>query len=44
MTCLKNTMVHYGAYVVLALRQLWMIKTVCGKGNLGSKIEVCKVN
>lgn len=34
----------YGAYVVLALRQLWMIKTVCEKGNLGSKIEVCKLN
>lgn len=22
---------NYGAYVVLALRQLWMIKTVCGR-------------
>ena len=37
---------HYGALWCIcclkALRQLWMIKTVCGKGNLGSKIEVCK--
>ena len=39
---------HYDALWCIcclkALRQLWMIKTVCGKGNLGSKIEVCKVN